>query len=773
MASPFAKFRKNQKMFMAILGVMVMIAFLILPPILDYSNQVNVPNPDVVSSRYGVLRETDIRNLGRRRQLANQFINNARQRANLSVIGNIFGGTQESELVSSMIFARKAEELGFYVSDNQIISFLDELTNKTVDGDGFSQIAQQLGVQESEIMDALRYEMTVLQFPRNYLVGTQVQTPAGRWDMYQSLNRAVSVEVVPLPVANFLGRVPKPDETTLQAFFAQHQFAPATFHGIEPGFKQPLRVAFQYFKLRAEDFASQVTVSEDEIVAAYERDKDVLYRYRPDASMFNNPFTVPGAGGDSGVPTDEAPLEAADPAPVTSDEAPAADTPATEATPAPPADSGTTEAAPADAPTDNPPAEGPQSSLRRSPFRLASYRLQDADEAEGDAGATAPATEAAAPPTAPDATPAEASPAAEGGASTSADPATSAAPTPLDDEPLANEELLPPGELQDGPDPTYEPLWKVREEVRKSVVDEKTRPLMEKVISELSREMRLYESQWKAWKAQQAQKIESPEPQRPNFDDLARKFGVETRQTSLLAADALLFSEEHTLGKSYIGASPSESQAVVNLAYRGMPRYQPQQAQDMQGNYYLFWKTEEKDAFLPTFEEVRGDVEEAWMRQEARKLAMEEAVKLADEARKSGKSLSEAFANRADLPVTTPRPFTWRTGGFMYGQERPIRTSQVEGVEEAGDDFMRAAYGLGSGEIGVAMNETKSAAYVMRLVNTTPDVNMLHTMFLAMPYEAYGRAGEVDALRRQSLWREELNAQANLQWLRAPQDLME
>ncbi len=786
MASPFAKFRKNQKVMMVILTVLAMFAFVVLPNFIDFGQKTSAPNPDVVSTRYGVLRETDLHNLGQRRMLANQFINNARQRANMGMVGNIFGGTQESELVSSMIFARKAEELGFYISDNQIIAFLDELTNKTIDGEGFAQIAQERGVQESEIMEALRYEMTVLQFPRNYLVGTQVQTPAGRWEMYQSLNREVSVEMIPLPVETFVGRVSKADETTLRAFFEQHKFAEATFHEIEPGFKQPHRVAFQYFKIKAEDFASQVTITEDEIVAAYERDKDVLYRYRPDASSFNNPFTLPGTNEDAGLPVDDvAPEAVTDPAPVTETEFPPTYTPAAKGAPAhpdapaatdkstPPTDAPATDAAPAAAPIGEKPAEAPQSSVRRSPFKLASYRLQDAAPAEGDPVAEPPVTptntDAVADPATPEAA-ADTPPAAEGTAATTTD----AAPPLTDDEPLANEDLLPPGELQDGPDPTYEPLWKVREQVRKSIADEKARPLMEKVTAELSREMRLYESKWKGWNAQRVQKKDLPAPKPLDFDDLARKSGVETRKTSLLASDALLFSEEHTLGKSYVGETPSEATAIFNSAYQGSPLFQPQQSQDVQGNHYLFWKIDEKDAYIPTFEEVRGDVEEAWNRQEARKLAVVEANKLADEARKSGKPLNEAFANRADLPVTTPRAFTWKFGGFMFGQQEiPIRTSQVEGVEEAGDDFMRTAYGLNIGEIGVAMNETKTAAYLMRLVNTTPDANVLHTMFLATPYGAYGRAGEGDALRRQALWRQELNVQANVQWLRAPQDLMQ
>ncbi len=775
MASPFAKFRKNQKLMMAILGVLVMIAFLILPPILDYSKNNSVSNADVVSTKYGVLTELDLNNMAKRRDLANKFINNALMRANRGQAPNIFGSpNNQADLVETMLRYRKAEELGLYVPDNRVIAMLDTLTEKKVDGDGFAQISQQLGVQQSQIMDALRYELMADQYQQLHFPATQIQTPVSRWEIYQSLNREVSAEVIPLDVDKFIDRTPKPDEATLRAFFEQYRLDDATYYAIEPGFKQPHRVAFQYFKIKLDDFTSQVQVSEDEIVAAYERDKDTLYRFRPDSSLFNNPFTIPGTATDSGIPTEDEvppPVE-----PVTESEAPAAtDTPANEtpATESPAESAAPTDPAPAvetppatEAPTETEkPADAPQSSVRRSPFQLASYRLQEETPAAPESPGADPAAQAA--PTADETT----APVATDAEQTATEPPADA--PPLEDEsPLANDKWLPPGELQDGPDPEFQPLWKVREQVRQSVAREKAQPLMDKVIGELTREMRRYESQWRGWNGQKEQKPDLPMPTPLNFSDLAAKNGVESKQTSLLARDALLFSTEHTLGNSYIGESPREEAAVVNAAYSGIGLYQPQNSQDVQGNRYLFWKTEEKEPFIPTFEEVKPDVEAAWRRQEARKLAIAEANKLADEARKSDKSLTEVFADRKDLVVTTTRPFTWKFGGFMFGQQEiPIRTSQVEGVEDAGDEFMRTVYGLNVGEVGVAMNETKKAAYLIRLVNTTPDLNVLHTMFLSTPYANYGRAGENDALLRQANWRRELNAQANVRWLRAPQEM--
>ena len=407
MASPFSKFRKNQKLMMAILGVLVMVAFLILPTLLEFSQNTGTTNTDVVSTSYGVLTELDLQNMAKRRDLANKFINNALMRANFQQRPTPFGRpNDQADLVETMLRYRKAEELGLYVPDNRVVAMLDTLTDKKVDGDGFSQIAQQLGVQQSQVMDALRYELMADQYEQLHFPATQIQTPVSRWEIFQSLNREVSAEVIPLEVDKLIDRTPKPDEATLRAFFEQYRLDDATYYAIEPGFKQPHRVAFQYFKIKLDDFTSQVPVSEDEIVAAYERDKDTLYRFRPDSSLFNNPFTVPGTAIDSGIPTEDdvpPPVE-----PVTESEAPAAtdtpvnETPATEtpadgAAPSEPVPAVETPS-PADAPTETEkPADAPQSSVRRSPFRLASYRLQDETPAAPESPGTDAAAQAAPP----------------------------------------------------------------------------------------------------------------------------------------------------------------------------------------------------------------------------------------------------------------------------------------------------------------------------------------------------------------------------------------
>ncbi len=774
MSSPFAAFRKNQKMMMAILGVMVMIAFLILPPLLDYGRQAGVVDDVVVTTRYGALKDSDLYKLAERRRLANQFIYNAMLKANLRPYEMYFGPPQENNLVETMLLAKKAEELGFKVPNDRVVYLLNRLTQETVDAAGMAEIAGQLRRQESEIMDALRYEMMAQQYAEMQYVGVQIGTPYDRWQQYESLNREMAVEVIPLPVDNYLVKVKDPTDAELQAFFEKYQNTETTVRSGEPGFRQPNKAAFEYFRIKLSDFVSQVTVTDEEIAAVYERDKEVLYRVQPEANPYFDPNSLPP---DANAPPVEEPVAPATESEAPSETAPGTETPAAtdaETPPAetPPSETTPSETTPAEAPAGETPAgetpaqpevtpEAPQSSVRRSPFRFASMRLQQ--EEQPPAAGETPTT----PPTG-DATPAAETPAA----ATEATPAEAEPPFSPVDEPLAPEENIPVDTLQDFSPPKYRPLSEVREQIRRQLAEAKARPLMEQVIRDLGRDMRKYESQYRGWQSLKQQDPDAPAPKPLDFGDLARKHGVEAKQTPLLAADALLFSDEYTLGKSFVGQGQSQRDLVAVMGYQSLPLYQMKESRDGQGDQYLFWKTEAKDGYTPTFEEVRGEVLDAWKREEARKLAVAEAEKLAEQARQSKKSLREVFADRADLPVTAPPPFTWKWGGFMLGsQEIPVRMSKVEGVPDAGDDFMRAVYGLDVGEVGVAMDATKSTAYLIRLENSTPDLNVLHTMFLGAPYSDYARAGMDAAQQRQMNWRQELDTQAEVNWLRAPHEM--
>jgi hypothetical protein len=114
--------------------------------------------------------------------------------------------------------------------------------------------------------------------------------------------------------------------------------------------------------------------------------------------------------------------------------------------------------------------------------------------------------------------------------------------------------------------------------------------------------------------------------------------------------------------------------------------------------------------------------------QKALPLARVKAEQMAKEAAEAGKSLAETFADNA-TKVITSNPFSWMTRGAMPGSSSGQPTlSPVNGmagqqpvtVAGAGDDFMRAVFDLGVGQVGVAVNEPETFVYVVRVDSEEP-----------------------------------------------------
>jgi hypothetical protein len=123
---------------------------------------------------------------------------------------------------------------------------------------------------------------------------------------------------------------------------------------------------------------------------------------------------------------------------------------------------------------------------------------------------------------------------------------------------------------------------------------------------------------------------------------------------------------------------------------------------------YLCWITEKVESRVPGFDEVKTDVLDYWKQARALELAQAAAQKLASEL--AGKKLAEEHKDKAVLTGS----FRWLQANF-----RQATYGSPLGVKNAGEDFMKAAFRLTPDELGVAINDDRTAAYVIQLV--TPD----------------------------------------------------
>jgi hypothetical protein len=187
----------------------------------------------------------------------------------------------------------------------------------------------------------------------------------------------------------------------------------------------------------------------------------------------------------------------------------------------------------------------------------------------------------------------------------------------------------------------------------------------------------------------------------------------------------------------------------------------------LKGDLYLFWKTDETKERIPKFDDkgVREQVLRAWKMIPARKLALQEAESLAAEARKNKKFLKQAFADRPDLHVILPPPFSWITFGNVPLGSAPnaARVSAVEGVDMAGDDFMRAVFRLEPGQTGAGMNAPQTVAYVIRLTELNPSQEVLWKQFEVDDFSKYAPAAEGDRLQTARAWLDEIKSSAGFE----------
>ena len=205
----------------------------------------------------------------------------------------------------------------------------------------------------------------------------------------------------------------------------------------------------------------------------------------------------------------------------------------------------------------------------------------------------------------------------------------------------------------------------------------------------------------------------------------------------------------------------------------GHPLFKPLASMDLEGRRYLVWKVAETEDRIPKLDDpgVRDRVVQVWKRVEARTQMLQRAKDLQAKAQQeAGKPLKEALAGQSGVEIARSEPFTWLTYGNIpanMAYMQPPRLSDVKGVEQPGNEFMRTVSELDPGQIGVAMNQPKTAAYVVRVVNFEPSSDKLWDEFKDQDFTTYAAVASGDRQAMLLAWIEQLRTDAGLTWTRA------
>jgi hypothetical protein len=715
MAGSFDIFRRNQRVALAALAIMAMIAFFVLPPFLPMSGGGGGGrDPVVVSWQGGELRESGIERAVAMRAVLNRFLAESaaasgRDPAQLGLLPD-----DERSVVRTAVLAREAEANGVVVSDAAINDFLGQWTNNLVRQEQFDQIIGRLrvgpmGVSQHDLFESLRTVLAAQSMQMLFQSGFAGDPPGWRWDYFRRLEQSATVEAVPVVVETFAADVVAPSEATLRSFFEQYKDDLPAARSAEPGFREPHRAKYEYLVAKREAFeaAAAKDVTDAQIADYYEKNKTSLFRAKP--------ATEAGAADAGKAPADEK----------AEDAAPDAGKPAAPQTKEP----------------ETKPAPDKGSDARRSPFVPVAFRQPAAAEAK-PAGNNEKAA---------------------------AEPAKQVPPADekkVEKQDGEKKEAAPADQAAN-----FEPLEKVKDDIRQRLSRQEADKRIDAIFSAVATDMSRYAEDFALWQAS-GKDAGAAAPNPPNFEKIAAMQGLEAGRSELVTADQAVAAGP--LGGSFELVPDASSrfgirqQRWIDMIFgQGAPTLRPVTSRDVEGNRSISWKTEDQPEFTPTFQAARADVERAWRIVEARSLARKKAEEIARKV-DAGETLAAAVG-AADPKVEKVGPFTWLTQGTAP-LGTPPSLSQPEGISMPGEEFMQAVFGLEPGKATVAFNEPRTVCYVTRLDAFEPPMEKLQENFMEArdDQRRLAMVAQRETSRAAAAWVEALENRHALTWHREP-----
>ena len=774
-------FRKYQYMLLIVFGVLLMFVFVIgdaLMGLMGPGQGGGQPDEVVLTWKHGIVRGNDLYSQRVRHNMAVEFLSEIVQETvrregtpkGPGVFRDQFGrynpgitiAENDEMLVQKMLLAAKAETLGVKVDNDAVKAFLHQLGDGELNDNDLGIVYNKTiagRMTQQHLMDQLQHELLAQQMLMMTRAGLFVVPPREAWGFHNRMRRRVQTEMVALKVDSFKDRVSKmPTEAEIKKLYEEGKDRFPNPYSPEVAFKRRHKLAFEYVradsgKLQEEEAAKiKATITDEEIEKYYAENKE---RYRvielpaddspsasdaadsnPDAAPESNekpvPEQTPEKDGAPESPDREEPSPEKS-APSEPDPSPAATPPA--ATP----------------PAATPPAAIPPVGDQPAANEEENCDVQELTETEAVEPAATPAPPEATesdPAVTPETAPTPEAPATDNPPATpDAAPADAEKPAPVAEAPAPeNEPAVPASETPsadpvDVPatekkpeEPKYKPLDdKLRAEIGDELATDRSRqPAQErlnKALDEIKSEIDNYGRQVR--RIDVAKSGEKPKP--VDYEKLATERGFTAGK---IDATDVVGIEEYELGKAYEMTFTSWPPQRVSFAQKAfLDTVQPYRAQRIKSAEldveFLYWNVAEEEAYVPELKDIRDEVIDAWKRREAFVIAKAEAEKLAKQA-VGDKPLGESLSTHDDLEIIQPAPFSWMsTGSTPFGGAGAPTLSQVEGVEAAGNEFMRSVFSLKKGEVGVAVDQPEAIVYVVRIAAETPSDEMLKEQFLS------------------------------------------
>ena len=234
----------------------------------------------------------------------------------------------------------------------------------------------------------------------------------------------------------------------------------------------------------------------------------------------------------------------------------------------------------------------------------------------------------------------------------------------------------------------YDPVTdkKVRATIRTTLASQKAATEINEAFTKLRPAVQNYSRALSLWRAKG--KHPDDEPSAPDFKELAKGGRPFVRQKRKWCRPKRR-QDTTELGKS----THSMKRFSVSCRFRrsrsnaNSPDYMPSETDSPDGEVsYLWWRTAFAASYVPAFADVKPDVLQAWKMIHARKLALAEANKYAEEANRRQSTLKEIFQIRPNMTVKDVGPFHWLSVGNMPmgdSMQPFTQITQVSGLDFA------------------------------------------------------------------------------------------
>lgn len=330
MATPFKVFRDNQKIFMVVFGALLMVAFVVLPSVLqpnffgqragDNRGEVVVvvddeelyrPDIDNLVDKYDLVARVMAEAIGQ------SLILQGSPKAPMPPIPGVRivpasqqnpGGPQfmpvgAEEAVLYYAWVKKAEELGMVVDDQSVREFMRETSGGRLSDYDYNAILSSVtggqgpGLNYDYFFEMLREVLTAQKLQALVFRDGRVVTPGSAWVAYRNMNRTISTEMFPVSAKDFMDQVGSPSSAQITELFNKYKHQPANPAMNQIGFMQMDKISLAYVKGDINNFveAAKAEITDEQVAQYYEENKD----------SFRKP-TLPAAEPEAPASTEEA-----------------------------------------------------------------------------------------------------------------------------------------------------------------------------------------------------------------------------------------------------------------------------------------------------------------------------------------------------------------------------------------------------------------------------------------------------------------------------------